>query len=231
MRRSWCPAHLGGPDRPIRRGCRLSDRPIRRGCRFPRRCPRRCLPPHHRQRCSPNRRRLPSRQSQTERPSCRWDQLLLLRNPTSREIHQRKERQSRRDVSAFSELRIQFRVRTCARPDARDIADKDFAPAGTRIFSMRPRPAFAALRAGLVAVARTKTRRSELRVDIGARRRTPAPRSPRGRERHLESGRAADITTGRLVRKRLLDCAARESETNDAHLQRARSRGVSATRG
>ena len=91
---------------------------------------------------------------------------------------------------------------------------------------MRPRPAFAALRAGPVAVARTKTRRSEGRVDIGARLRTPAPRSPRGRERHLESGRAADITTGRHVRKRLLDCAARESEANDVHRQRARSRGA-----
>jgi hypothetical protein len=46
-------------------------------------------------------------------------------------MHQRTERQSRRDVSAFSELRIGFRVRTCGRLDARDIWEKDFAPAGT----------------------------------------------------------------------------------------------------
>ena len=180
MRRSWCPPRLRCPDRPIRRGCRFPDRPIRRGCRCPRRC-RGAACAHHRQHCPPNRRRLPSRQSQTERPSCRWDQLLLHRSPTSREIHQRKERQSRRDVSAFSELRIRVPGRTCARPDARDIWEKDFAPAGTE--SLRcvraPRsPRDARVAAGAAArdaIDATDPRRAA-RPPIGARAASrPAP--------------------------------------------------------
>ena len=143
-----------------------------------------------------------------------------------------KERQCRPAVSAFSELRIRVPgPDVCAAGGARYLGQRFLLQLGPGSLSMHPRAAFATLHArlaGLAAVARAKPRRSvrRNRRTMHVTRAAPGTAIADGRERHLESGRAAGITTGRHVRKRLLDCAAREPEGNDVHLQRARSRGV-----